>query len=246
MIRAIFLYLSAATLFAAASDRPNVLLILADDLGFSDLSCYGSEIQTPNIDRLATGGTKFSAFYNSARCCPSRAALVTGLEPHEAGIGSFTTESPQMGWGPAYTGHLLPDAATLPEILAHAGYSTWMVGKWHLGSPGPIARGFRNYYGFRDMLAHSEGQWNPAKYVRLPDTREPELEIAHDAFYATDAFNRYALEFLRQAREKKGYPVVYVPFPLRPPFPHPGTQEGHRRQHGNLPQGLGRPPHRTL
>ena len=200
LLRTVLAAMAATAALAAAATRPNVLLILADDLGFSDLGCYGGEIPTPAIDRLAAGGVRFSACYTSARCCPSRASLVTGLHPHEAGIGSFVTPAPEPGRGPAYTGHLLPDTATLAEILGDAGYSTWMVGKWHMGRPGPLARGFQNYYGFRNLLAHSESQWDPGAYVRLPRKVTPELAFPAGGFYATDAFTGYALEFLRQAR----------------------------------------------
>lgn len=220
MIRTALITLALAALPVAgsAAGRPNVLVILADDLGFSDLSCYGSEIQTPNIDRLASGGAKFSAFYNSARCCPSRAALITGLHPHEAGIGSFATAKPRKGWGPAYTGHLLPNVATLPEILSEAGYSTWMVGKWHMGIPGPIERGFQHYYGYKDFLSHSENQWDPSKYVRLPKGHKPEITPGDD-FYVTDVFTDYSLEFLKQARSRKDQPWFLYLAHSSPHFP---------------------------
>jgi arylsulfatase len=185
-----------------ASAKPNVLLILADDLGFSDLSCYGGEIPTPQLDRLATGGAKFSSFYTSARCCPSRASLITGLHPHQAGIGSFTHSKQPPGKGLAYKGALLPTCATLAEMLLDDGYSTWMVGKWHMAAPGPIHRGFQNYYGYKNFLAHSENQWDPDHYVRLPESAKPELSVKED-FYVTDVFSDYSLEFLKQARAKK-------------------------------------------
>jgi len=191
---------------AKVERRPNILVILADDLGYSDLGCYGGEVPTPSIDRLAKGGVRFSAFYNSARCCPSRASLMTGLHPHEAGIGSFAQARPTKGWGAAYTGHLLRDTTTLAEILGDAGYSTWMVGKWHMGIPGPIERGFQNYYGFKNFLAHSENQWDPEKYARLPEGTEPELSSPKAEFYVTDVFTDYALEFLRQARAENSKP----------------------------------------
>lgn len=191
---------------AADAKPPNVLLILMDDLGFSDLGCYGGEIPTPNIDKLAGGGLRYTTNYNSARCCPSRSALVTGLYPHQAGIGSFATAGPERGKGPAYTGHLLPNAATIAQILGDNNYSTWMVGKWHMGYPGPIEHGFQNYYGFKNMLAHSEGQWDPGKYARLPEGTKPELSYGKGKFYATDVFTDYTLEFLKQARETKDKP----------------------------------------
>lgn len=188
---------AAAVAGAAPAERlPNVLVVLVDDLGYSDLGCYGGEIPTPNIDRLAAGGVRFEKCYNSARCCPTRASLLTGLHPHEAGIGDFVRSKPTPNAGEAYTGHLLASNQTLPELLATCGYSTWMVGKWHMGSPGPLERGFQHYFGFKDFGAHSEGQWNPAKYVRLPATEKPEFSHENGRFYATDVFTDYACEFL--------------------------------------------------
>lgn len=207
-----------------ASERPNVLLILADDLGFSDLSCYGGEIPTPNLDRLANGGAKFSSFYTSARCCPSRASLMTGIHPHQAGIGSFTHAKQPPGKGLAYKGALLPSCATLAEILLDEGYSTWMVGKWHMAQPGPIGRGFQNYYGYKNFLAHSEDQWTPSNYVRLPESTKPELPVKND-FYVTDVFTDYSLEFLKQARAQKDKPWFLYLAHSSPHFPIQAPKE---------------------
>jgi len=215
--------LVALAAYAAPARPPNVLVILVDDLGYSDLGCYGGEIPTPNIDRLAAAGVRFEKCYNSARCCPTRASLLTGLHPHEAGIGDFVRSKPTPGAGEAYTGHLLASNQTLPELLAARGYSTWMVGKWHLGSPGPLERGFQHYFGFKDLGAHSEGQWNPAKYVRLPAAEQPELAYETGRFFATDVFTDYAREFLRQARTQRDKPwFLYLAhsaphFPLQAP-----------------------------
>lgn len=219
--------LSALALLAlpvSAQKRPNVLLILADDLGFSDLSCYGGEIPTPNLDRLATGGARFSSFYTSARCCPSRASLITGLHPHQAGIGSFTQTKQPPGKGLAYKGALLPTCATLAEMLGDAGYSTWMVGKWHMAEPGPIHRGFQHYYGYKDFLAHSEDQWDPSHYIRLPKSVAPELPVADD-FYVTDVFTDYSLEFLKQARNDKQKPWFLYLAHSSPHFPIQAPKE---------------------
>ncbi|MFT6862008.1 MAG: arylsulfatase A-like enzyme [Akkermansiaceae bacterium] len=207
-----------------AAEKPNVLLILADDLGFSDLSCYGGEIPTANLDRLATGGAKFSSFYTSARCCPSRASLITGIHPHQAGIGSFTQTKQPPGKGLAYKGALLPTCATLAEMLLDDSYSTWMVGKWHMAQPGPIARGFQNYYGYKNFLAHSEDQWDPAHYVRLPETVKPELPVKED-FYVTDVFTDYSLEFLKQARADKEKPWFLYLAHSSPHFPIQAPKE---------------------
>ena len=128
--------------------KPNVLLILADDMGFSDIGCYGSEIETPNIDRLAAAGVRFSQFYNTARCSPSRASLLTGLHPHQTGIGILTKDDRPHG----YPGSLNDRCVTVAEILSQAGYATSLVGKWHLASniriandAWPTRRGFDHF-----------------------------------------------------------------------------------------------------
>ncbi len=219
------LLLSATLLAAAESRRPNVLVILADDLGYSDLGCYGGEIPTPNIDRLAKLGVRFEKCTNSARCCPTRASLITGLHPHEAGIGDFVTAKPSPKRGPAYTGHLLDNNITIPELLKQSGYSTWMVGKWHMGSPGPIQRGFDAYYGFKNLQAHSNDQWDSADYARLPASTPAELSYAPGKFYVTDVFTDYALEFLRQARTTKDKPWFLYLAHSSPHFPVQAPKE---------------------
>ena len=219
-----------------ADDRPNVLIILADDLGFSDLGCYGSEIPTPNLDKIAENGTRFRSFYTSARCCPSRASLITGLHPHQAGIGNFAFDTPRPNMGPAFTGHLLPNCVTLAEILGDEGYSTWMVGKWHMGIPGPIKRGFQNYYGFKNFLAHSEDQWSPEKYARLPENVKPELEFDKDDFYVTDVFTEYACEFLSQA-SKMDKPFFMYLAHSSPHFPVQAPKETIDKYYNTYMQG---------
>ncbi len=145
--------------------RPNIIIILADDLGFSDLGCYGSEIPTPNLDRMASEGLRFTQFYNTPRCCPSRAALLTGLYPQEAGIGLMMEDRGL----PGYQGQLNDKCVTIAEVLRAAGYHTLMVGKWHIAhiyfdgkkqlnyetnepfwdnkADWPLQRGFEDYYG---------------------------------------------------------------------------------------------------
>lgn len=183
-----------------AAEKPNILVVLADDLGYSDLGCYGGEIRTPHIDALAAGGVKFTQAYTSARCCPTRASLLTGLYPTQAGIGDFTTNKPSSNRGPGYLGRLRDDCVTMAEALKPAGYGCYYVGKWHCHpETGPIRRGFDEFYGYtRD---HSHDQYDADYYIRLPKGRKKEIDPAADEFYATDVFNEYALEFLEQGRE---------------------------------------------
>jgi len=128
--------------------RPNIVLIMVDDMGYSDIGCYGGEIRTPNIDKLAAGGVRFTQFYNTARCCPTRASLMTGLYPHQAGMGGMVTKS---GARPgAYQGYLNDRCVTIAEVLREAEYTTLMSGKWHVGEERPnwpVDRGFDKYYG---------------------------------------------------------------------------------------------------
>ena len=207
---------------AHAADRPNILLILADDLGYSDIGCYGGEIRTPNLDALAAGGLRFTQFYNATRCCPSRAALLTGLYPHQAGVGDMAgDEGPKR---PGYRGHLTERCVTIPEVLRPAGYRTLMVGKWHLSStPGPIRRGFDDFYGMIEGF-NSFWQEDPF-YTRLPAGR-PKRAYPADRFYSTDAFADYALDFLADARREPGRPwLLYLAFNA-PHFPlHAPSEE---------------------
>lgn len=193
--------LIGSTALAAAGDesRPNILVILADDLGYSDLGCYGGEIPTPHIDALARSGVRFTQCYNSARCCPSRASLMTGLYPSQAGIGDFTTRDPDPERGPGYLGRLNDQCATMAEVLGPAGYGCYYVGKWHLHpETGPIRRGFDEFYGY--TRGHSHDQYDADFYTRLPEGRKKEIDPAPDEFYATDVFNEYALEFIRRGQ----------------------------------------------
>ena len=145
-----------ATVVWGADDRPNIVLIMADDMGFSDIGCYGGEIHTPNLDRLAAEGLRFSAFYNCGRCCPTRAALMTGLYPHQVGIGEMTNKEFDKN-RPGYRGFLQRNGVTIAEALRPAGYHTFMVGKWHLGKEAgmwPVDRGFERYYGIVEGAAN--------------------------------------------------------------------------------------------
>ena len=199
----------------AAPARPNIVLILADDLGVSDVGCYGGEVSTPNIDRLAATGVRFTQFYNSARCCPSRAALMTGLYPHQAGVGDMVDEYARPVReklnAPAYSDHLSSHTPTIAEVLREAGYRTGMSGKWHLGyrtNEWPAARGFdqafgviegaMNYYGFG--MQHTGVITNPP----MAFNREIYLP-PREGFFATDAFTDFAVKFI-EARNSDSRP----------------------------------------
>lgn len=177
--------------------RPNVVIILADDLGWSDVGCYGSEISTPNIDALAQGGLRFTQFYNSARCSPSRASLLTGLNPHQAGVPLLATP-------------LNDSCVTLAEVLKPAGYHAYMVGKWHLSEQNtPVMRGFEEFYG---MLGGFNTYWREDPfYTRLP-ADHPKRIYKPGAFYSTDVFGDYALDFMSRGRASGQPWFLYLAF----------------------------------
>lgn len=181
--------------------RPNILLILADDMGYSDLGCYGSEINTPNLDLLAQEGTRFTQFYNSARCCPTRASLLTGISPHLTGMGGMVRHKPAEEEN-AYQGYLNTQCVTLAEVLKPAGYRTYMSGKWHVGEfrpVFPVDRGFDKYYG---LISGGMNYWNIAKGKRegiqrvfAEDTTIISDQI-NNGFYSTTAYTDKALSYL--------------------------------------------------
>jgi arylsulfatase len=212
---AALLIAAGAGLAAEPAGRPNVLLILADDLGFADLGCYGGEIATPHLDRLAANGLRFRQFYNGTRCCPSRAALLTGLYPHQAGVGDMTADQKL----PGYRGFPQPNTRTIAEVLRAAGYHTSMAGKWHLSggprTPRPTDRGFDEFYGMVGGF-NSCFQERPF-YTRLPAGRA-RREYPKDGFYSTDAFGDYSLDFLAEARRRKKPFFHYLAFNA-PHFP---------------------------
>ena len=198
---------------AGAAERPNIILIMVDDMGFSDLGYHGGEIDTPNLDALAKGGVRFSQFYNSGRCCPTRATLMTGLHPHEVGIGHMT-QSPGSNRGqgrpPAYQGFLNRRCVTIAEALEGHDYATLMAGKWHLGNNArerwPLQRGFEKYYGCISGATRFFHPISP-RDITLGNEQLPKPESTTDeAFYTTDAFTDYAIRFLKEEQEGKKRP----------------------------------------
>lgn len=203
-------------LAGAPARKPNIVLILADDMGYSDIGCYGSEIETPHLDRLAKGGLRFAQFYNSPRCCPSRAALLTGLYSHQAGMGMMTSDHGRYPY-PAYNGDLSKGCVTLAEALRAGGYRTMMSGKWHLTpledtsapnldkSNWPLQRGFDRYYG---IIAGAANYYDPASLVR---DNTPTREESPD-FYLTDGIADNAVTFLDEAAQQTKPFFLYTAF----------------------------------
>jgi arylsulfatase len=191
-------------------------VILVDDMGFSDIGCYGSEIPTPNLDRLAAGGLRFTQFYNTGRCCPTRASLLTGLYPHQAGMGWMTADGGEDG----YRGDLNDRCVTIAEVLRSAGYRTAMTGKWHVTKfveprdeaekyNWPLQRGFDHYFGIIQ---------GGADYFRpRPLTLQNEIVLPGDGFYTTDAFVDQALQFIGQGDRRRPF-FLYLAFNA-PHFP---------------------------
>jgi len=195
-----------------ASRRPNIVFILADDMGFSDIGCYGSEIDTPNLDELARGGLRFTDFHNSPRCCPSRAALLTGLYSHQAGMGMMTSDYGRYPY-PAYAGDLSESCVTIAEALQAGGYTTLMAGKWHLtpltvGQHNyPLQRGFDRYYG---IINGAASYFDPAS---LTDGNNPITVGKEDKdYYLTDAIGDHCAQFIEEVAQKPNPFFLYAAF----------------------------------
>jgi arylsulfatase A-like enzyme len=197
--------------------RPNIIIIMSDDMGWSDIGCYGGEIDTPNLDGLAANGLRFTQFYNNARCCPTRASLLTGLYPHQAGIGHMMEDRGQDG----YRGDLNRNSATIAQVLKPAGYATFAVGKWHV-TPGqgkmkladthnwPLQRGFDRYYG----TIHGAGSYyDPSSLVRDNKliTTANDAEYRPAIYYYTDAISHHAARFIRENRPGQPF-FMYVAY----------------------------------
>ncbi|PWJ37998.1 arylsulfatase [Sediminitomix flava] len=189
------------SVYAQKDERPNIILILADDMGYSDIGCYGGEIPTPNLDALADNGILLSSFYNTARCCPTRASLMTGLFPHQTGIGQMTN-SPKgdtfKDWGTeGYIGYLNKNCVTIAEVLKESGYSTYMTGKWHLGyhdkSRWPLQRGFDKFYG---SISGATSYFYPNGKRPVMYMNEVLPPPDSTTYYTTDAFTDYAIQFI--------------------------------------------------
>ena len=188
-------------------EKPNIIIILSDDMGFSDIGCYGGEISTPNLDTLAYDGVRFSQFYNTARCCPTRASLLTGLHPHQAGMGYMHGKS----WGESaeYQDYLREDRSTIAEIMKKGGYTTLHVGKWHVGSleenATPCERGFDRGW----ATGGAVNFWNIGTVYEDGVNREINDS---EKKYATDVKGDKALEYIEWANQKDAPFFMYLAF----------------------------------
>jgi len=201
-------------------ERPNIILIMSDDMGYSDIGCYGSEIETPELDKLAANGIRFSQFYNTARCCPTRASLLTGLYPAQTGMGFMTSDQGLSG----YRGEISNQCVTIAEVLKRAGYRTYMTGKWHVARNlkdidslkynWPLQRGFDKFYG---TIIGAGSYWDPWTLTRGNTFISPYCDpdyTPEEPYYYTDAISDNAVKFIEEhIREAKEDPFfMYVAY----------------------------------
>jgi arylsulfatase len=230
------LFASATVGHAQEKKRPNIVVILADDLGYSDIGCYGGDIKTPTLDKLAANGLRFTNFFNTARCCPSRAALLTGLYSHQAGVGHMTENSKQ----PGYEGQLNRNCVTIAEVLRRAGYRSYMVGKWHLSrdenqkAPNetwPLGRGFDRYYG---LIPGAANYFRPTGLAR----DNTKLETPKKDYYLTDALADNAATFITEHEKDHGSSpfFLYTAF-TSPHWPLHALKEDIDRYRGKYREG---------
>lgn len=212
--------------------RPNMIIILADDMGYSDLGCTGSEIHTPNLDKLAESGVLFTNCYNTSRCCPTRASLLTGLYQHQAGYGHMDSD---LG-SPAYQGRFREGVVTVAELLKQEDYRNIMIGKWHLGHEqeyAPLERGFDRMYG----IPKGGGVYfypciGRDRQVFLNDT-----QVHPDSnWYSTDAFTDYAIEFAMEANADQKPFFMYLAY-IAPHFPLQARAEDIAKYKGKYSKG---------
>ena len=194
ILSAVFLWAGLPRGLAKSAERPNIVLILCDDMGWSDIGCYGGEVNTPSLDRLAAEGMRFTQFYNNAKCTTTRASILTGLYP-------------RRGKG----GLLRQNMVTLGEAMKLAGYQTALSGKWHLGSgetTHPYRRGFDEYYGLLDGCCNFfDPKQRDPKYkggrIRQFGHNDKDISEFPDDYYTTDAFTDHAIECVEKFSKKE-------------------------------------------
>lgn len=209
---------------------------MCDDMGYSDIGCYGGEIQTPNLDRLARDGVRLTQFYNTARCCPTRASLLTGLHPHQAGVGMMTTDDHPEG----YAGNLNRTSVTIAEVLKADGYRTYMSGKWHVCNKDdnwPIHRGFDEHYG---IITGASNYFQPSTLKRNDKNIEDEAREDPN-YYFTDAISENAAEFINMhaSKDDSDPMFMYVAY-TAPHWPLHAPEEAIAKYKGRFDDGWDR------
>lgn len=222
----------------AASDKPNIIVIMVDDMGFSDIGCYGSEISTPNLDALAKNGVAFSQFYNSGRCCPTRASLLTGLYSHQAGIGWMTNDQKT----PGYMGRLNDECVTMAEVANGAGYFTATTGKWHVGyehGVTPVSRGFQRSLNLAAGGVHFSDQTGSkggaSLYLNGEELPKDDARF-NPPWYGTDLWTDWGIQFLDEARTEKKPFFLYLAH-AAPHFPCMAPEETIAKYRGTYLKG---------
>ena len=239
---------SAAPPVAKAAGKPNILLILADDLGYADLGAYGGEIATPNLDRLARGGATLTSFYASPFCSPTRAMLMSGTDNHLAGFGDMAELMlPEQRGKPGYEGYLNTKVAAIPEVLKANGYRTVMAGKWHLGNAegqSPAARGFDRSYA---MTQGGASHFGDQSGIVATDAAQPPKAIYRENgkpvdtprqnFYSSEAFADRLVQYLEETRGNGSQPFfAYLAF-TAPHWPLHAKEEDIARYEGRYEPG---------
>lgn len=222
-------------------DKPNFVIILADDMGYSDIGAFGSEIQTPHLDQLAAQGLRMSQFYNASRCCPTRASLLSGHYPHNAGVGSMNKNLGK----PAYQGYINKQSITIAEGLKSAGYFTMLSGKWHVGNEPdqwPLSRGFDRFFGLiggtSNYFYPHPFKLGPEDYFVLNDKKLDDYltAVKPKDYYLTDEFGDYALKFLEEAKTQQKPFYLHLTFNA-PHFPIQARTEDIARYLGKYNKG---------
>ncbi|WP_238387867.1 arylsulfatase [Pararcticibacter amylolyticus] len=208
-----FLLLTFSAISARSQKKkfPNIIVILADDMGYSDIGCFGGDARTPNLDEMAGKGLKMTHFYNASRCCPTRASLLTGLFQHQAGVGDMMNTRPE----PAYQGYLNRNCVTIAEALKPAGYNTFMAGKWHVGQAPenwPLKRGFDRYYGLIDGAASYFDLYPYRPGQKLTVALDDQPVTPGKGYYSTDAYTDYAMKFIQENEESRKPFFLYLAY----------------------------------
>ena len=232
------LCLSVVSNICRAAERPNMIVIMVDDMGISDIGTYGSEIPTPNLDKMAAGGTKFSQFHNTGRCCPTRATLLTGLYSHQAGIGWMTADQN----APGYQGRLNDQCVTIAEVLNDAGYFTAMTGKWHVGHEHGVTPTNRGFYRSLSLPAgglHFDNQTGSKGGTKL-FLNGDEVSRQDDRFappwYGTDLWTDYGIKFVDEAIAEER-PFFWYLAHVAPHFPCMAPEETIAKHRGHYMEG---------